>query len=68
MGIKKENALEGYFCLIFLKYYISGQVKRELQSIATNAQLNKSKLENLMIYLPSNQDEIAEIIKDRLYN
>lgn len=46
----------------FLKYYISGQVKRERQSVANNAQLNKSKLENLLIYLPDNQKNIGKVI------
>lgn len=52
--------------LYFLKFYIAGQVKRELQSRSNNAQLNKSKLENLKIYLPDNQLELANIIKNKL--
>ncbi len=52
--------------LHFLKLYIAGQVKRELQSKSNNAQLNKSKLENLKIYLPDNQNEIWDIIKKKL--
>jgi hypothetical protein len=54
--------------LNFLKYYIAGQVKRELQSKSNNAQLNKSKLENLKIFLPSNQDEIWTAIEEKLNN
>lgn len=49
--------------LTFLKYYIEGQLKRERQSISNNAQLNKSKVENLLIYLPENQKEIGDIIR-----
>lgn len=54
--------------LHFLKYYIAGQVKRELQSKSNNAQLNKSKLENLKIYLPDNQNEIWDVIKTKIEN
>lgn len=56
----KEN-MEG-IDFLFLKYYIEGQVKRERQSVANNAQLNKSKLENLKIYLPNNQKSIGKKI------
>ena len=52
--------------LHFLRLYIAGQVKRELQSKSNNAQLNKSKLENLRIYLPDNQNEIWNIIQSKL--
>ena len=47
---------------VFLKYYISGQVQREIQSKANNAQLNKTKLENLIISLPKNMSELGDII------
>ena len=51
------------YSLTFFRYYIAGQVKRELQSKSNNAQLNKSKLENLPIYLPDNAEEIGEFIR-----
>lgn len=50
----------------FLKYYIEGQLKRERQSVSNNAQLNKSKVENLLIYLPENQKEIGDLIRGML--
>ncbi|MGG2057230.1 N-6 DNA methylase [Lysinibacillus pakistanensis] len=50
----------------FLKYYISGQVKKELQSVSNNAQLNKSKLENLIIYIPDNHAEIGRFISENM--
>lgn len=50
----------------FLKYYIEGQLKRERQSVSNNAQLNKSKVENLLIYLPDNQKEIGDVIRKML--
>jgi hypothetical protein len=60
---------EGFYCnLLFMKYYIAGQVKRELQSRTGNAQLNKTKLENLPLVLPENQDEIANLIMQTLYS
>lgn len=49
--------------LTFLKYYIEGQLKKERQSISNNAQLNKSKVENLTIYMPCNQKELGDIIR-----
>lgn len=49
--------------LTFLKYYIEGQLKKERQSVTNNAQLNKSKVENLKIYIPENQKEIGDIIR-----
>lgn len=49
--------------LTFLKYYIEGQLKKERQSISNNVQRNKSKVENLNIYLPDNQKEIGDIIR-----
>jgi|GEM_PF-7093845 len=52
--------------LVFLKFYIAGQVKRELQSKSNNAQLNKSKLENLKLYFPENPVEISKIISEKL--
>lgn len=52
--------------LLFLKYYIEGQLKKERQSISNNAQLNKSKVENLEIYLPDNQKEIGQMILNAL--
>ncbi|MDZ4467979.1 N-6 DNA methylase [Bacillus cereus] len=52
--------------LTFFKYYISGQVKKELQSVSNNAQLNKSKLENLSIYIPGNQFEVGRYIREKL--
>ncbi|WP_270215082.1 N-6 DNA methylase [Clostridium butyricum] len=63
--IKPKDNLDKYD-FTFLKYYISGQVKKELQSISNNAQLNKSKLENLRIYLPTNQKDIGDIIRNKL--
>lgn len=51
---------------IFLKYYIEGQLKRERQSVSNNAQLNKSRVENLLIYLPENQKEIGDLIRKML--
>ena len=52
--------------LTFLEYYIAGQVRRELQSKSNNAQLNKSKLENLQIHLPDNMDELGKFIISNL--
>lgn len=52
------------FDLTFLKYYIEGQLKKERQSISNNAQLNKSKVENLYVYIPENQKEIGDIIRE----
>lgn len=49
--------------LTFLKYYIEGQLKKERQSVSNNAQLNKSKVENLYIYIPDKQKEIGDIIR-----
>ena len=49
--------------LTFLKYYIEGQLKKERQSVSNNAQLNKSKVENLYIYIPENQKEIGDMIR-----
>jgi len=63
--IKPKNKLASLE-LLFLKYYIAGQVKRELQSKSNNAQLNKTKLENLKIYLPDNMKEIGKEIKNKL--
>jgi len=57
----KDKSLE--YDLTFLKYYIEGQLKRERQSVSNNAQLNKSKVENLNIYLPDNQKEIGDFIR-----
>lgn len=57
---------DGAYDLTFLKYYIEGQLKRERQSISNNAQLNKSKVENLLIYLPENQKEIGDLIREML--
>ncbi len=65
-GIIKPKFENNSCNLDFLKLYIAGRVKRELQSKSNNAQLNKSKLENLIIYLPVGQDTIAEIIKQKL--
>lgn len=49
--------------LTFLKYYIEGQLKRERQSVSNNAQLNKSKVENLTIYIPDNQKQLGDLIR-----
>lgn len=49
--------------LTFLKYYIEGQLKKEKQSVSNNAQLNKSKVENLYIFIPKNQKEIGNLIR-----
>lgn len=57
----KDKSLE--YDMTFLKYYIEGQLKRERQSVSNNAQLNKSKVENLNIYLPDNQKEIGDFIR-----
>lgn len=65
-GIIKPKLDEDSYDFTFLKYYISGQVKKELQSISNNAQLNKGKLENLLIYLPNNQKEIGDIIRKKM--
>jgi hypothetical protein len=63
--IKPKEGVQGAN-LLFFKYYIAGQVKKELQSKVGNTQLNKSKLENLKIYFPDNQDEIAKSIELKL--
>ncbi|MCD0477800.1 N-6 DNA methylase [Chryseobacterium sp. LC2016-29] len=65
-GTIKPKSSQQNYNLNFLKYYIAGQVKRELQSKSNNAQLNKSKLENLKIFLPTNQDEIWKVIEEKL--
>jgi hypothetical protein len=65
-GAIKPKKLDNACNLLFLKYYIGGQVKRELQSKTGNAQLNKSKLENLELIFPENFNEIGELIKHRL--
>lgn len=56
---KEESSI---YSLTFFKYYIAGQVRRELQSKSNNAQLNKSKLENLQIYMPDDTEEIGKLI------
>ncbi|RLA83536.1 MAG: hypothetical protein DRG78_04035 [Epsilonproteobacteria bacterium] len=45
--------------LDFIMIYIAGLVKHERQSEANNAQLNKTKLENLHILLPSIEIQIS---------
>lgn len=60
--IMPKNKPEQYD-LTFLKYYIEGQLKKERQSVSNNAQLNKTKVENLEIYIPDNQKEIGDIIR-----
>ena len=60
---KEESSI---YSLTFFKYYIAGQVCRELQSKSNNAQLNKSKLENLQIYMPDNTEEIGKLIYSNL--
>ena len=65
-GIIKPKSEAEKYDLTFLKYYISGQVKKELQSISNNAQLNKGKLENLYVYLPDNQKSIGDAIKKKM--
>lgn len=53
-GIIKPNIKKiKEYDLDFLMVYISGLVKHERQSEANNAQLNKTKLENLNILLPN---------------
>ncbi len=61
---KEELSIDS---LLFLKFYVSGQVRRELQSTANNAQLNKSKLENLQIIIPDNMDELGKLISENLH-
>lgn len=51
---------------ILILSHIAGQVCRELQSKSNNAQLNKSKLENLQIYMPDNTEEIGKLIYSNL--
>lgn len=62
---KEESSI---YSLTFFKYYIAGQVRRELQSKSNNAQLNKSKLENLQIYMPDDTEEIGKLICASLIN
>ena len=57
----KDNTIKYDFT--FLKFYIEGQLRKERQSISNNAQLNKSKVENLLIYIPDNQKEIGDVIR-----
>ena len=57
----KDNTIKYDFT--FLKFYIEGQLRKERQSIPNNAQLNKSKVENLLIYIPDNQKEIGDVIR-----
>jgi type I restriction-modification system DNA methylase subunit len=51
--------------LDFLLVYIAGLVKNERTSTANNAQLNKSKIENLSVFLPklSEQKKIGKIVR-----
>lgn len=63
--VKPKSNLQDYD-LTFLKFYIAGQVKKELQSVSNNAQLNKSKLENLTLFLPDNQSEIGKLINKKI--
>lgn len=67
-GTIKPKTSNTNYNLDFLRFYIAGQVKRELQSKSNNAQLNKSKLENLKLYLPDNQTRLWNIIKKKLKN
>ena len=55
---------------IFLKYYIQGQLSKEKQSASNNAQINKSRVENLQIYIPNIdiQKKIGNAIRKRLSN
>lgn len=63
-GIIMPKIKDNEYDFTFLKYYIEGQLKRERQSVSNNAQLNKSKVENLLIYLPENQKEIGDLIRN----
>jgi type I restriction-modification system DNA methylase subunit len=65
-GTIKPKKLDKSIDFIFLKFYLSGQVKKSLQSRDNNAQLNKTKLENLKILLPDNQKKLGDIIRAKL--
>lgn len=51
--------------LTFLRYYLAGQVKSQIQSKDNNAQLNKSKLESLTLAIPGNHKEIGGFLRLR---
>lgn len=63
--ISPKKGKEDMYDLDFLMVYIAGQVRNERTSTANNAQLNKSKIENLKIYLPDIdiQNKIGEIVR-----
>lgn len=65
-GTIRPKRMDDKLDFVFLKYYLSGQVKKSLQSRDNNAQLNKTKLENLKIFLPSNQRALGDIIREKL--
>lgn len=49
--------------LTFLRYYLAGQVKSQIQAQSNNAQLNKSKLESLDVFIPSNHKDIGDLLR-----
>ena len=51
--------------LTFLRYYLAGQVKSQIQSKDNNAQLNKSKLESLTLAIPENHKKIGDFLRSK---
>jgi len=51
--------------LTFLRYYVAGQVRSQIQSKDNNAQLNKSKLESLILAIPGNHKEIGDFLRSK---
>jgi len=60
-AIKQKNGSD--IDLTFMRYYIAGQVKAQIQAQDNNAQLNKSKLESLEIFLPPDHQAIGNFLQ-----
>lgn len=51
--------------LTFMRYYIAGQVRAQIQAQDNNAQLNKSKLESLEIFSPADHQKIGDFLRSK---
>lgn len=58
---KKNVSLD----LTFMRYFIAGQVRAQIQAQDNNAQLNKSKLESLEMFSPANHKIIGEFLRTK---
>ncbi len=66
--IKPKKGTHDEYDLDFLMIYLAGLLRNERTSTANNAQINKSKIENLKLFIPclSEQKNIGKIIRSLL--